>query len=126
MKLHDACLAGIVLLSACSSSAPEDPVLKLGATATVKNLTISCYESTKELDAAIQAISVKDEQGYREHTEGKAIFLQPGDHVLVIDQGGFMGAEDRRVRVTSGSNTDQACWLDFDDVRFFKDIKEQP
>jgi len=115
----------VTFVSACSS-APEEPALKLGATATVKRSNISCYESTEELDAALRAISLKDEPGYREHTKGKAIFLQVGDRVHVIDQGGFMGAEDRRVRLTSGSHTNEACWLNFDDVRFFKDIKEQP
>lgn len=95
-----------------------------GDLATVNTNDLSCYPSTNELDAALKAIAAKDKVGFREHTEGIAIILQSGQHVRVIDMGGFMGAADRQIRIESGDSTGQACWVSSDDAHFFSDIHE--
>lgn len=101
-----------------------DGDLMPGDLATVNTDDLSCYPSTDELDAALKAIAAKDKVGFRQHTEGIAIILQSGQHVRVIDMGGFMGAADRQIRIESGDSTGQACWVSSDDAHFFSDIHE--
>jgi len=70
------------------------------------------------------AIAAKDMIGFREHTEGIALLLRIGEQVRVIDQGGFLGAADRRIRIESGISRGRACWVSEDDARFFRNIHE--
>jgi hypothetical protein len=95
-----------------------------GDLATVSANNLTCYPSADELDAALKAVAYKDRVGYREHTEGVAIFLRSGQHVRIIDMGGAMGAADRQLRIESGQDKDAACWVSADDAHFFKDIHE--
>lgn len=88
--------------------------LDLGDTAVVGSEPLPCFNAPHAIGAFLDAIDAGDKTG-EEEALADAVIASPGDHILMIDEGMAPFPDGAvRVRLTSGANAGQACWLQGD------------
>lgn len=88
--------------------------LDLGDTATVGSKPIPCFNSTDDIGSYVNADAAGDKVG-EDQALSNAVIASPGDHLLMVDNSMSPFATGAvRIRLTSGANADQACWLEGD------------
>lgn len=88
--------------------------LDLGDTAVVGSKPLPCFDSPAAIEPFLTSVVAGDKTG-EEQSLRHAVIASPGDHILMIDASMSpfaIGAV--RVRLTSGANEDEACWLEGD------------
>jgi len=109
-----------------TSQADEDKKLYPGYVAVVKSnaRNLPCYREQTDLDEAAKALEAKDKVGFNEHASGdKTMLFKGGEHVRFIDRSGFLDP-DVRLRLESGENKDEACWVKDADKAAFDNVHE--
>jgi hypothetical protein len=88
--------------------------LNLGDTAVVGSKPLPCFNSPDGIEPFLRAATAGDKIGEQEAL-ADAVPVSPGDHILMLDSSMTPFAVGAiRVRLTSGANADQACWLEGD------------
>ena len=82
---------------------------------------IQCFESREKLEAYIDALVKKDDQGAAEAAEG-ALSFHLGEHVRAIDHGGMLNTEVK-LRIESGDDQGASCWVAGDIPGLFTNVR---
>jgi len=131
MRLGAISVACFLAALPCSASADVKAFDTPGQTATVTSAagpTYPCVESVEKLDASMESLTAKDDDGYREAMVG-AVMLEPGTRVRFLKEDvDFFKLSGRvRIRVESGTHKHTACWVFSDEVirgrHVFTDVK---